>query len=197
MRDAFLAVLYNGPLVRADAILLLAGEDSMARIATAMELMRRQAADRIIISGGRHEPPQHLDAQSVRMELIAQGLAEDRILVEDKSRNTYEQALQVLDLPQVAAMKSLMLVASAYHLPRAFLTFVAMLKVRGVADTLRIVPVPAFAAWDVGPLRDGPTRLQLFLLELDKIGEYQQKGNVAAYEDGLDYLIGWERHDLA
>ncbi len=70
----------------------------------------------------------------------------------------------------------LTIVTSAYHLPRAFLTFVRVLQDRGLAARVRLWPAPA------------PSAMAQLAGEWAKIAAYQAKGDVASYEDGLRYL---------
>lgn len=70
----------------------------------------------------------------------------------------------------------LTIVTSAYHQPRAFLTFLRVLHERGLERTVRLWNAPA------------PSRMEPLQDEWDKIVEYQARGHVASYEDGLAYL---------
>jgi uncharacterized SAM-binding protein YcdF (DUF218 family) len=55
----------------------------------------------------------------MRAELIDLGVAPDRVLVEDRSRNTYENAVMSHDLVQPKAGETWLLLTSAWHMPRA------------------------------------------------------------------------------
>lgn len=190
-RERFTAVLFNGPLLRADAIVLLCGEDATPRIATALELLHQSAAPLIVCSGGRHEPPRYLGALSAMSALLSGGLASDRILMEDQSQHTREQAVNVVEMAVLREWRRVLLVASAYHLPRAFLAFVRALNEAGEGERIQLVAVPASASpWFRAPEGMTATRLDLLEAEWGKVAAYGS--HVATYEEGLAHLAYWE-----
>lgn len=68
------------------------------------------------------------------------------------------------------------IVTSAYHMPRAFLTFLQVLKDAGLERKVRLWCAPA------------PSSMAKLSGEWDKIREYQTKGHVARIDEGLTYL---------
>lgn len=190
-RELFCAMLWTAPLLRADAAVVLCGEDAVPRLATGVELLRAGAAGCLVLSGGRHEPPKHLGAPHMAIEVLALGVAPDRVLVEDGSQNTHEQAVNVLELARANAWKRLLLVASPYHLPRAMLTF---LRVATATPRItHIVPVAcASVPWFQAPAGHTAHRNHLLSVEFAKIAEYQRKGHCATYQTGLTYLQATE-----
>jgi uncharacterized SAM-binding protein YcdF (DUF218 family) len=194
-RDAFTAVLASGPLLQSDAIVVLCGEDTAPRIATAFALFKTGGAPLIVLSGGRHEPPRWQGAQALAGKLYTLGVAPARVLIDDDSQNTRQQAVNVIEMAEARGWKRILLVASAYHAPRAFLTF---LQVLGEDDrcereeSIQLVNVPATAPWWGSPEGMGPTRLELLAFEQEKIQEYSERGHVASYVDGLASLKRWE-----
>jgi CMP-N-acetylneuraminic acid synthetase len=70
----------------------------------------------------------------------------------------------------------LTIVTSAYHAPRAFLTFLKVLQEQGLDRTVKLWTAPA------------PSKMDGIGREWSKISEYQAKGHVASFEDGLTYL---------
>ncbi len=209
-RAAFLAQLYTQPLLRGDAIIVLCGEDAEDRVAFAAQLFKSGAAERIVLSGGRHEPPSILGAEQAMGPLLGLGIAPERIILETMSQNTREQAEQILTLAEAEGWRRILLVASGYHLARAFLTFVAALQVHiprlpesatgeEKADAflnglrLHVVPVAASQSpWSKTPPGVDRTRAELFHVESVKITEYGATGDCASYADGLAYLQHWE-----
>lgn len=192
IRERFTAVLFTGPLLQANAIVCLCGEDAKARAETANSLFQSRGAPILCLSGGRHEPPSIQGADSVRAQLMGRGIASDRITIENASQNTRQQAENVLQIAKKAEWTHALLVASPYHLPRAFLTFVKAMDDAKI-DTLRIVGVPSsHSPWLGSPEGMTETRLELLSREYVKIDEYQAKGHVASYERGLEYLKVWE-----
>lgn len=68
------------------------------------------------------------------------------------------------------------IVTSAYHTPRAFLTFVKVLHDEGLHRTVRLWLAPVESGW------------ANLASEWRKITEYQAKGDVASIQLGLEYL---------
>lgn len=187
-RERFHALLFNGPLLTGDAIVVLCGEDCAPRLAVAAELMGSQAAPVVMLSGGIDEPPRVMGARRGKAELMGLGVAPSRIEGEARSRNTREQATTVCDTARSRGWRRILLVASAYHMPRAFLTFVS-----AAPESLHVLPVPASQApWNRAPEGAGATRLELLATEAAKVAKYGALGHVASYAEGIDYLLRWE-----
>lgn len=196
-REQFLAVLHASPLMGADAIVVLCGEDGSPRVKAGVEAFRRSFAPLLLLSGGLSDPPRILSAEDLRGKAMGYGVAPDRIMTERESRNTREQAAAVVTMCHVAHWRRILLIASPYHAPRAFLTFV-----QAVADApeqtvdLRVSVLPASATggfpWWEAPAGCESTRLDLLASEMAKITAYQALGHVATYEAGLEYLKRWE-----
>lgn len=189
MNSLYLAQLYTGPLLEADAIVVLAGEDAESRCATALQLFKQGAARTILCAGGVSNPPTVLDADACAKWLLGEGVPPSAIETEGESRNTHQQAVNVLGVAAFRDWHRLLLVASAYHVPRAYLTFVAAL---GSSD-IHVVPMADYAAWSGSPPGHDRTRAELFHVESVKIAEYQAVGHCATYEQGIAYLGKWER----
>ncbi|WP_116131296.1 YdcF family protein [Tropicimonas sp. IMCC34043] len=87
----------------------------------AAEAARRPGA-RVIGSGGLgREPP--AEALVIARELVAQGVAAERILTEPRSTDTFENARYSIALMRAHGLTRALVVSDAYHLPRAILTF--------------------------------------------------------------------------
>jgi uncharacterized SAM-binding protein YcdF (DUF218 family) len=155
-------------------------------------LFKSGLAPGIIVSGGFNSPPYALWASTLAEALIEQGVAPDRIAVDEASRNTAESARYVVERARSQKWTRVVLVTSAYHMPRAFLSVV-----KALGDTaLHVVPAAVKAddaPWfTVLPGFDFATREILLDIEDDKITRYQASGDVASYEDGIAYLEKWE-----
>ncbi len=183
MSDAltFTTMLSSLPLVRADAIVILTG-DGLTRVDTALELLARGAAPTVLVSGGVDDPPYAIDAQTVRRHLIERGV-NPAILKEPEmaSTNTRASAVNVCAIATLYGWRSILLVTSAYHMPRAVLTFVAVMREQ--PTPLHLVPVAVSQPW-----WDAADRAALLAGEFDKIAAYQATGDVASYADGIAYL---------
>lgn len=140
------------PLPNADAVLVLGGglvpplpprrrvevSDAADRLLTGVDLIRQGKAPWLVVSGGRVSfsgddplPPEASYAATLATEL---GVPPDRIVRSETPRNTAEEAVAIGAIARERGWRSLLLVTSASHLPRATATF------RRRTD-LQIVPV--------------------------------------------------------
>jgi uncharacterized SAM-binding protein YcdF (DUF218 family) len=190
-REAFLYQLATGPILRSDAIVVLCGQDAEARTRFGVGQFATGAAPFLMLSGGRHDPPHTEGAKEMAVKAMALGVTPAAIVVEDQSQNTREQAEGVLAKAKEMSWGRLLLVASPYHLPRAFLTFLRLLKDEGKDQEVHVQPVPAsHLGWYSSP-NGQETRADLLGVELEKIDRYTD--HVATYAEGLEYLRFWER----
>jgi uncharacterized SAM-binding protein YcdF (DUF218 family) len=95
--------------------------DAAERITATLALARRYPKARVLISGGHGEMvPVHLsEGEATRSLLVADGLDPDRIMLEDRSRNTIENAVFSKELAKPGPDEVWLLVTSAAHMPRA------------------------------------------------------------------------------
>jgi uncharacterized SAM-binding protein YcdF (DUF218 family) len=103
-------------------------DEAAERITATAELARRYPDARIIFSGGsgsllEREGP---EAPFAVRELLALGVAHDRITAEEQSRNTIENAAYSRLLANPKPGERWLLVTSAYHMPRAMAAFRAV-----------------------------------------------------------------------
>jgi uncharacterized SAM-binding protein YcdF (DUF218 family) len=195
-RDAVLAMVYTAMPLTSDAIVVLCGEDAAARLATGVEWLRQGAAPRIVLSGGVHAPPRVLSAESLASELLAMGVAPDRVIVETTSTNTRDQAVNVMAMAKENGWRRVIVVASPYHLPRAFLTFLAAVpRIRNVPQ-VQIVPLAAAVPrWCAPPPGGFENRSELYAQELKKIEQHQSTGDCATYMQALRYITTLEKSE--
>ena len=128
-------------------------DDSAERLTVAAEgLARRYPNARVLFSGGTgalmHDEGSEAPFAQRRTEGL--GIARDRILLEDRSRNTIENALYSKQIAQPKPGERWLLVTSAYHLPRAMGVFRKAgfpvepcpvdWRTRGMEDALRPFP---------------------------------------------------------
>lgn len=115
------------------------------RLVYAAQLYKLGKASTILISGG-HSGGNARDAESVHAAalLAGWGVPESAILTETESTDTYENAVYSKLLLDQHGLKSVLLVTSAMHMPRALATF----KSAGISAT----PAPTdFEAAGSGP----------------------------------------------
>ncbi len=149
------------PLPRADAVLVLGGGlrpalaprqrvelgEAGDRLLTGIALLRQGLAPLLVVSGGRvgftaGDPAPAEAASAVRLAREL-GVPPGRIVINpgrgpDGPRNTAEEAEAIARLARQRGWKSLLLVTSATHLPRALASFERALPAR---SGLRLIPV--------------------------------------------------------
>lgn len=153
--------LVPSPLPRADAVLVLGGgvrpalaprrqvelAEAGDRLLTGIDLLRRGRAPLLVVSGGRvgftAADPSPPEAESAARLALALGVPPQRLLRNlgpgpEGPRNTGEEAEALAALARRRGWRSLLLVTSASHLPRALATFQRRLP----ADLdLHLIPV--------------------------------------------------------
>jgi uncharacterized SAM-binding protein YcdF (DUF218 family) len=198
-RERFVAALFDGPLYPTEAIVVAMGQDARPRLATAAQLLLGTPGNipspAIVLTGGVDDVEGGIvGAERGAGMLMGIGVAPDRILVEPTAQHTREQAVQAIDLLLRNAWQSFTLIASGYHLPRCFLTFLMVLMEQEAHRTVRMLPMgTAQAPWFGQPEGCGDSRMDLYAQEVDKVERYRALGHVASYSAGLAYLRHWEQ----
>ena len=193
-KEQFICMLPNDPLEKADAIVVLEG-DNLNRIPEAARLFTAGLAPLVVITGGFRGGPAHsIPASEMKLTLVAAGVPEGSIFLEERSQNTREQALEVMKLAKDKGWKSIIIVASHYHQYRAFLTFLK--EMREAELELVLINAPARdLPWFANELQG--RRIDLLEGEFERIAEYQKKGHVASFEEGVEYLEWKEKNRSA
>jgi len=100
----------------------IALDDAAERITASVALARRHPEAKVLLSGGDASvlprPGEHEAAETRRL-FIDLGIDPDRLLVEDRSRNTFENAELSRALAQPKPGETWLLVTTAAHMPRA------------------------------------------------------------------------------
>lgn len=157
------------------------------RVLYGAQLYRAGKAPRVLLSGGRigwsgDRPPESADMATV---MEAMGVPLSAILQESKSRNTYENAVNVKRLLAAQQIQGpVLLVTSALHMPRSLRIF----------QGLGIPVIPAPTDFQVTELEVRPPSLQAFLLSLlPDAGNLQQVSRALKEYLGLFVygLRGW------
>ncbi len=99
--------------------------DAAERITATAELARRYPDARIIMTGGSSALifEEGAEAAFAVQQLVALGVAHDRITAEEQSRNTIENAVFSRLIADPKPGERWLLVTSAYHMPRAMAVF--------------------------------------------------------------------------
>lgn len=106
---------------------LVPKQDAMLRIATAASLYARCKQEarhcEMVVSGGNPQGHASAEADNYAPYLLRAHVAREDLVLENKSRTTYENAEYVARILRGERYDSLMLVTSAYHVPRALMDF--------------------------------------------------------------------------
>jgi len=99
--------------------------EAAERLTAIAELSRRYPQARILFSGGSAHliEPRSMEADHAFKVFESFGIARNRILLENRSRNTAENALFSKQLAAPKAGERWLLVTSAHHMPRAMACF--------------------------------------------------------------------------
>lgn len=192
-RERFTAMLFTLPLLQSDLGVVLCGQDAAPRIAAGAELMRSMGCPKILLSGGVDGPKGVIGADRAKGKMMGYGVNPGLIEIEVESQNTKEQAVNVINRLEDKPTQNLMLMASPYHAPRAFLTFLRELQARAMTHKVRLLCLPASQCkWSDKAEGSEETRLALYEDEFRKIEEYGP--DVATYAEGVEYLSWWEQN---
>ena len=91
------------------------------RISEAVALAHRFPQARVVFTGGSGFlfPGGETEGAAVRDMLLSMGVAPDRLMIEENSRTTFENALFTRDLVKPVAGERWILITSAWHMPRS------------------------------------------------------------------------------
>jgi uncharacterized SAM-binding protein YcdF (DUF218 family) len=126
------------------------GADTLQRCLHAAELYRQGTNCPVLVSGGKVDPesPGPAFAQVMRDFLLRLNVRDSDVIVEDTSRNTYENAIESCNILDKHNIRKIVLVTDAVHMNRAVHCF----RKQG----LEVVPAPCYfrAGCLDGSLRD-------------------------------------------
>ena len=122
---------------RAGAIVVLGGDIGLPltprissqiggnRALHAFRLFTANKSKFIIISGGNVFPQRGVEPEAYYTSEILKewGIPSEAVLIEGRSRNTYENAIETKKLLKARQIDKILLITSAFHMPRALLTF--------------------------------------------------------------------------
>jgi uncharacterized SAM-binding protein YcdF (DUF218 family) len=125
-----------------DAVILLGGlvdsatgafgqrsyNDNVERLLVTFDLLRAGRAKFAILSGGPVEPEagEASEARVLAAQLSDWGIAKEQLVVEDRARNTRENAVESARIVRDRGWTKVLVVTSAFHMPRALECFNAV-----------------------------------------------------------------------
>jgi len=144
-----------------DAVILLGGvvdhrpsataprpsyNDNVERLLVTFDLLRENRARYAIVTGGKAFADDPIvEARVLADQLVAWGIPRERLLVEERARNTRENAVFTQRVARERGLRSLVVVTSAFHMSRALATF------REVNLDVRALPVD-YRSYTTGPV---------------------------------------------
>ncbi len=184
IREEFGALLDMRQPEKGDVIFVLQG-DGIFRAPYAAELYQKGYAPLVAIVGsGKDRSYGSFPSGEVRDEIVRLGVPMDKVLLEEVGPHTRGEAERAMELAKENNWQSILIVTSPHHEYRAYLTFLKAMQDAGLKLTL--VRATAPLSWS----EDTPwgKRIDLLQQEFARIAEYQRKGDVASYEEGISYL---------
>ncbi|WP_408211276.1 YdcF family protein [Paraburkholderia sediminicola] len=120
-------IMLGGGTIYDDDNMLVPPRDVLARIAVSAEnyaaCKRTAATCQVIVSGGNPQRHSATEADTYLPYLLRKQVPRADIVLENSSRTTYENARNVSALLDRSRYDSLILITSAYQMPRALLDF--------------------------------------------------------------------------
>lgn len=95
--------------------------DNVERVIMTHRLLRDGRAKVVIVSGGTMDPRNAAYGEAVQLgrQLEDWGIPKDRIILEDKSKNTRENAVFSLAIARARGFENVVIVTSAFHMARS------------------------------------------------------------------------------
>jgi uncharacterized SAM-binding protein YcdF (DUF218 family) len=184
-REKCLAIIDNDCLQQSDAIVLLEG-DGLHRYQKAVSLFDEGWADKLIFSGGITDYEYgSYPFSDVLPHILAMGVPHDAIIHEGISLNTKEQAIEVLKIAHNNHWKRLILVASHEHQYRAYLTFLRQVIDHYYGEIILYNSPARNLGWFTES--EWGVRFNRLEIEFDRIDKYSQLGDLASYQEVIDY----------
>ncbi len=131
-------------LRKCDAIVVLGGE-TVPRVAKGVELYKEKYGDLIIMSGGGRLSTRYSEAGIMLEEAADLGVPPSAVIMEDKSKSTYENAVFVKSIILEKNIKSFLLVTSSYHTRRSQNIFAKVFKDTSISIITVAAPDPKYS----------------------------------------------------
>ncbi|RLC37936.1 YdcF family protein [candidate division Kazan bacterium] len=109
-------------LERSDAIVVISGGETEARVKEGVQLFQDEWAPLVIVSGAARDEGIS-NAAMMKQIAISLGIPASSIIIEENAQTTWENANYVADIMESNKINSIILVTSPYHQRRAYLNF--------------------------------------------------------------------------
>lgn len=130
----------------ADAIVVVSGGDTNARTDEAIRLFQEGWAPLMVMSGAAADKSGPSNAEVMRQRALQQGVPNERVLVDESSETTRQNAQETSRIIAQHDIKRVILVTSGYHMRRAGLEFRSHV---GEGINVRFHPVARDHQWSV------------------------------------------------
>lgn len=183
-REQFIAIVDNDVLYPSDVIVMLEG-DGYYRVGKAAGLYKKGIAPKVVFSGGITDYEYgSYPFSDVLPQLLEAGIKENDLIHENKSLNTREQAVEIVNMAVANGWKRIALVASHEHQYRAYLTFL-----RVVLDTKCGIILYNTPARNLGWFEESNwgIRFDRLTQEFLRIEKYSSLGHLASFSEAIDY----------
>jgi len=183
-RETVMAIVDNDCLTNSDAAILLEG-DGYYRFPKAVDLYKSGIVSKIVFSGNIIDRDYgSFPFEEIKPLLLNAGVSEADLVHEDKSLHTRQQATEVVKMALERGWGKLVLVASAEHQYRAYLTFL-----REVLDTKSGIILYNAPVRNLYWFSDSGwgTRLERLAAEFDRIEKYSALGHLANASEVVEY----------
>lgn len=133
----------NHKCQKSQAIVVISGGDTRARTKEAVELYKQGWAPILVVSGAAADKTGKSNALAMKEQAEKLGVPSGRILLEERSETTKQNAQEVAKILKIHNVNDVILVTSGYHMRRSKLEFTANLA--GVK--VRSHPVESDRQW--------------------------------------------------
>ncbi len=184
LREKFIALVDNDSIVKSDAIVLLEG-DGYNRYLKAAQLFKKGFSEKIVFSGGITDYEYgSFPFDDILPKLISEGVPLEAIIHEAKSKNTLEQAKEVIKIAIKRKWSKIILVATHDHQYRAYLTFLKQVLNSKYKIQLYNSPARNLKWFDKNVWG---RRIDNIEKEFKKIEKYMNLDHLASYDQAIKY----------
>ena len=124
---------------KSDAIVVISGDEQMARFAEGLNLYEQGLGHYLVFSGAAFDNGTS-NADVMRGLAVQRGIPESAILEEPQGEDTWGNAIYTRQVLEEHGLQSAILVTSPYHLRRAQVTFDAAYKGSGIQLMVHAAP---------------------------------------------------------
>ena len=183
-REKFIALVDNDSIDQSDVIVLLEG-DGYNRYSKAAKLYNEGHSKKIVFSGGITDYDYgSFPFEDIYPKLLSEGVPEKAIIHENKSKNTLEQAKEVIKMAKLKNWKKIILVATHDHQYRAYLTFLKQVLIHDSEIQLFNSPVRNLNWFNKN---SWGRRIDNIEKEFLKIEKYMKLGHLSTYLEAINY----------